>query len=136
YLLTECATQMTGVPFELTDANGTYPMDSQADGTTWNDVVMGPVTISEEIPDGYGDPVVYCWTLLPDETDPTLVSSTGGTVSVPSTSAEEWNYYCNWFNIPAGPTDLIVYKWTCPDGYDPYAQDADPYTDCEAGPNG
>jgi hypothetical protein len=139
YLLTECSTQHTGIPFDLVDANGSHPMDSQADGTTWNDVVRGTedVTITETIPSGYVDPVVYCWSLLPDETDPAMVTSTGGTVAIPNLGEGQWNYYCNWFNIPSGEsTDLIIYKWTCPEGYDPYGAGADPLVDCEAGPDG
>ena len=139
YLLTECNTQHTGIPFDLTDANGSHPMDSQSDGTTWNDVVRGTedVTITETIPSGYGDPVVYCYSLLPDETDPAMVTSTGGTVAIPDFGDAQWNYYCNWFNIPTGEnTDLIIYKWTCPEGYDPYGAGADPLVDCEAGPDG
>ena len=96
YLLTECNTQHTGIPFDLTDANGSHPMDSQSDGTTWNNVVRDTedVTIAEEIPTGYGDPVVYCYSLLPDETDPALVTSTGGTVAIP--------------NLGDGPVELLL----------------------------
>lgn len=278
YLQAECDTQHVNIPITLTDANGPHATTTQSDGTTWNNVERETedVTIEEDIPAGYGDPVVYCWSLLPDETEPEMVTATGGVVSIPDFGDTQWNYYCNWFNIPEGddtgdeigaieieyrecapgytfldgtneddldqmlmdcaqvndveftidqggpdgtsqltgfygdshvsflevpigmrtvtqtvpfattyvvcegivshggpetgamvmpvsngsiqwdllddeivycnwfvmpggetdPTDLMIYKWTCPEGYDPYATGADPLVDCEAGPNG
>ncbi len=65
--------------------------------------------------------------------------------------------HCSWFNILEGPgfalpdddlpelatetpgqqtSDLVIVKHTCPEGYDPETDDADPMTDCPEGPDG
>ncbi len=139
YYGAECDTQLTGIPFSVVDASGDRPDVSQSDGVTWNNVVIaqeGELQIIETIPDGYGDPVVYCWT---DLTDPELYSSANGFLIPQNLGDEPWSFHCNWYNIPEGddgPSDLIIYKYTCPDGYDPYAEGADPFTDCVEGPDG
>jgi len=61
-----------------------------------------------------------------------------GVMSVPvANDSIQWNLlddeivFCSWLTTPpAGPADLIVNKYACPEGYDVHAQDADPMTDC------
>lgn len=111
-----CETEHLNIPFTLTDGAGDHPKPTQANGTQWSDVVVdtnGRITIKETIPDGYGDPMVYCGTL--DEDTQSLVQSTGGTVAVTPASSP-FDYQCNWYNIPYQAGTVTIHKWECPQG--------------------
>jgi sortase (surface protein transpeptidase) len=120
YYPTQCATEMPGVDFTLTDANGTQAFTSDTNGKQINDVVptaQGTFTLTETIPDGYGDPVVYCQNNGedPQPNQPTLVQSGGGIVTIqPSTTPFE--YQCFWYNLPELPGTVTIHKWECPQG--------------------
>jgi hypothetical protein len=96
--------------------------------------------LQEFIPAEYGDPVVICgFTAFANgaiiDGFPQRVDAPGGYFSgeleFPNT-----DYFCFWYNIYGGPGEITVYKWTCPEGYDPHAWGVDPYADCVEGPNG
>jgi hypothetical protein len=119
-----CETQHTNIPISLIDGNGEHPTTTQADGTEWDGVVLdqnGSFQITEQIPEGYGDPMVFCGTL--DEETQTMVPATGGTISI-TPSAEPFTYQCNWYNIPEedGYNYIDFYKYECteaaPEGSD------------------
>jgi hypothetical protein len=140
-LAENCDTPLEGVYFSMssdTDGEGGGPSD--ASGTAEFGAPYGqPIYVSEDLPSGYGEPVVRCTILGPGET---LVSDLGVMTVGPGYTVEfaplnEGEYIvCDWYNVVAGPSDLTIYKYTCPDGYDPYAEGADPFTDCVEGPNG
>jgi hypothetical protein len=117
YYGAECATEHLNIPISLVDANGEHATTTQANGTQWNNVTIGQegeLQIIEEIPDGYGDPVVYCWT---NDGDPALVESANGFV-VPKPASEDghFDYYCNWYNIPENGSSITITKYECPEG--------------------
>lgn len=130
YYGAECDTQLTGVPFSVVDASGNRPDVSQSDGVTWDNVVIaqeGELQIIETIPDGYGDPVVYCWT---DNTESELFPSMNGFVVPQNLGEEPWSFHCNWYNIPDGGmgpfvdgTTITIHKWVCDEGYVPDGMD-------------
>lgn len=115
YYPTQCDTEHLNIPITLTDDDGDHATTTQANGTQWDDVVVsggGSFTITEELPDGYGDPVVYCQTL--DDDSGSLTTSTGGTISITPASAD-FDYQCNWYNIPhEGHVVVIIDKYECP----------------------
>ena len=138
---TTCADPHAGVEFKLTAGMGSVTKATDASGeATWTSVPLGAFSLQEYIPEGYGEPVVFCG----------VVSSTGGAPldavakRVDATNgyhASEFGYtgtlyLCYWYNIPGGEGEITVYKHTCPEGYDPDAWGADPATDCTDGPNG
>jgi hypothetical protein len=138
---TTCTEPHAGVEFKLTASMGTVSRTTDAAGeATWNSVPLGPFSLQEYIPTGYGEPVVFCG----------VVSSTGGAPldavakQVDATGGYHEStfgytgtvYVCYWYNIPGNPGEVTIYKHTCPEGYDPNAWGADPKVDCPEGTNG
>ncbi len=138
---TACTEPHAGVEFKLTAGMGSVTRATDAAGEArWTSVPLGAFSVQEYIPDGYGEPVVFCG----------VVSSTGG---APLDAVAKWVdatsgyhastfgytgtlYLCYWYNIPGEHGDLTILKHTCPEGYDPHAWNADPKADCAEGPNG
>ncbi len=121
YYGAECATEHLNIPITLVDGNGAHETTTQANGTQWNDVVIGQegeLQIIEEIPSGYGDPVVYCWS---NDGDPVLYESANGfVIPQPNAEGERFDFYCNWYNVPGEGSTITIYKYACPEdtGYD------------------
>ncbi|MGC4189968.1 MAG: sortase [Thermomicrobiales bacterium] len=115
-------------PVNFTVTNGAYSTTGTTSGSPPNllsvsNVPSGAVTLTETIPTGYAQPVVFCRGSSVTN-DPDLEVPYGqqqvnnGTIT--------WNLlpdqmlYCDWINIPMPPTfSVIIYKYTC--GDDPTA---------------
>jgi sortase (surface protein transpeptidase) len=111
-----CETEHLNVPITLTDRNGDRATTTQANGTEWDNVLLrqdGTFQVAEQIPAGYGDPMVFCGTL--DDATQTLVPSTGGRIVITPASSP-FDYQCNWYNIPAKDSTVTIRKWECPQG--------------------
>lgn len=141
---TNCTQYSDDFTFMLTTTAGTSATTPNTGQYQWTDVPQGPIGIQETIPPAYGAPVVYCGasTTEGDET-PEILAGTyerydapTGYVSHEIPDPSGYNFYCQWFNIPGGPGEITIYKWTCPEGYDLYAYGADPKTDCPEATNG
>jgi hypothetical protein len=143
WLQENCTEVHQGVTFTLEDSATSSDKDTDASGSvSWDSVVNGPITITETIPDGYGEPTVYCgWTATygnpPAIIDafPQKVDSPNGVVST-TLDYPNTQYFCNWYNWPDQPGDITIYKWTCPVGYDLYGWNANPKKDCTQKTNG
>ena len=142
--LQEYCTQVhPGVTFTLDDLSGSSSKDTDNSGqVSWDSVVNGPIKITETIPDGYGEPTVYCgWTATygnpPAVIDafPQKVDSPNGVVTT-TLDYPNTQYFCDWFNWPEQPGDITIYKWNCPEGYDLYGWGANPKVDCTQKANG
>ena len=148
-LLAGCGYEMEGVDFTAEHlASGTTATDdtggqpARAAFTPW---YTGESTFTEDIPAGYGDPKVYC-SVTDDFGDVVTgyelapYTATDGTIemTIPTPPADDlYTVYCDWFNFPNDhDSDVTVYKYTCPAGYDLYAWDADPKSDCVELTNG
>ena len=98
------------------------------DALVFGGLATGAISVVEEVPDGYGAPVVHC-----------TVKDEFGAARAPLTSAPvdndriSWTLnagdvvFCSWFNVPAPlGTTISVVKRACPDavGYDPDGYDA------------
>jgi LPXTG-site transpeptidase (sortase) family protein len=128
------------VPIDGVDFALAYGIDSSLPKTTgsggpgvvnWDDVPPGPISITETIPEGYGDPVVYCVREFVDQSEPlqfVSVDATGGSVLTGLEDNETLR--CHWINIPYEDVSITLYKYTCPEGYDLYADGANPEVDC------
>ncbi len=92
-----CQIEMPGVVFDVTSSSGTSTAVSQPNGTVFEDLPAGAIEVREEIPDGYGAPVVFCApvhaSLVPE------VPVTDGTVNL--TIEDGVDLACYWHNIPA-----------------------------------
>ncbi len=136
-----CTEYHEGVQFKLTHDDGDVFGITDGNGQVmWDGVPMGPFSIQEYIPGGYGDPVVICgMTAMVNgaiaDGFPRRVEAPGGyleaEIGLPNT-----DYFCFWYNIPAGPGEITIFKYICPEGYDVDAWDADPTEDCTEGTNG
>lgn len=150
YYLDHCTEAMEGVDFEqgphsgsketvTTDASGevSFPVDENAD---WS--------IEEIIPSGYSEnPMAFCgWggDMIDDE-DENLVYAIDGFANLGPDGGtmlrfdtyEQFGMDCNWFNFPHDDdSDVTIYKYTCPAGYDLYDAGADPKSDCVELTNG
>ncbi|MFL5761396.1 MAG: hypothetical protein ACJ789_16870 [Thermomicrobiales bacterium] len=115
YFSTNCTSPMDGVKFTLADG-----VNPDLTGTTgdagpgqiaWTNVPTGMIDITESIPDGYFDPVVYCkfsYTVganggvaIADGLIPVSVL-TGGVLKHEFQPKESLS--CWWYNIPTVPT--------------------------------
>ncbi|MGI8484762.1 MAG: sortase domain-containing protein [Thermomicrobiales bacterium] len=140
-LTTTCIDPMAGVTFTLSNLSG--PIGS---GVTAGDpstvsfanVPAGPVTITETIPNGYGQPIVFCGGTVPNPPSSDIASTnlpvTAGAASWTMRANE--TVTCDWFNIPDSPGSITIYKWTCSPGYDYTKPGADPKTECTNATNG
>lgn len=136
-----CTQYHEGVDFKLTHAEGsTFDTTDAAGKAEWTAVPLGPFSLQEYIPTEYGEPIVFCgFTAFYDgavyDGLPVRVEAPGGyyesELEIPNTS-----YFCNWYNVPGEPGEITIYKYTCPEGYDLHAWDADPREDCPDATNG
>lgn len=164
-LFAACLETQTGITFDVSGA--AY---GSAGGQGTGDVVPGGVrfsglpadtwTISEQVPSGYGDPIVACQASVSGQSQPgpafvpNQVNGDPGAIVVDLTGGQTLT--CEWFNVwstggstttppvaptasggggatvppPSGPATLKVLLYTCAEGYDPLAPDADPRADC------
>ena len=122
YYSAECATEQAGVPFDITDDNGTQSTTSDTNGRQIDNLV-GEISIQETIPSGFGNPVVYCQLL--NDADSTLYPSDSGLVTLPP--AVDDDYQCFWYNIPDTDPVLWIYKYECPDSVTDNLQDLSVY---------
>jgi hypothetical protein len=146
-LLTNCSSTMNGVDFYGAVNGSDLPTKStgdDGDGTViWSDVEAGDLIIQEDIPSGYGEPVVYCgftYTFysngVPAIADGKIYpdSVTAGVLQKEFAQGE--SLYCDWFNMPSTDGSITIYKHTCPAGYDVNAYGSNPWLDCSDLTNG
>jgi hypothetical protein len=56
-----CMTPSVGLHLTLTDSLGTHPMDTDATGAVhWHGVASGPIEVTQALPAGGREPVIYC----------------------------------------------------------------------------
>jgi LPXTG-site transpeptidase (sortase) family protein len=103
----------------------------------WKGVPAGELSIVEEVPSGYGQPVVYCTYSLPEGNENALQSVTNVSGAEGSFELQQGQKLrCHWINIPEEDSSITIYKYTCPEGYDLYADGANPASDCTELTNG
>jgi hypothetical protein len=130
WYIQNCTEAMDGVEFTLSAGGGNTVGVTTGGAVTFDDVIPGPAGIQETIPAGYGAPVVLC------DVDGTLFAFPAPTGHLARDVAPGTTLTCHWFNIPGDPPSITVVKWTCPAGYDPYAQGSDAEADCLAATDG
>ncbi len=109
-----CETEHLNIPIHLIHGGPQQDTTTQANGTQFDNIVLdanGGFQIWIEEPDGYGDPMVWCW---PTEGDPGTepIAAPGGTWTV-TPGGEPFSWQCNVYDIPEGAYQLELYKYTC-----------------------
>lgn len=131
-LVQDCSTEHEGVTFTIEDFAGDAQSDdtggqpARAAFTGWK---TGGATITETVPQGYGEAVVYCYaqdefgTVFPGY-DLTNYPAIGGRISIDIPTDPNGglvSFFCDWYNVPStGYTDdaeVYISKWECPAGY-------------------
>lgn len=112
--LASCVEPLAGVAFTLGTQNPNYPGDTRTTGgdgfAVWSDIPLGTgYSVAESVPQGSGDPWVYCEvTGGPGGDQYFFFPTTGGFMDVGLSDPNLANYaqtYCRWFNVPlADPT--------------------------------
>lgn len=131
YYEATCTQKHEGIDFTLTYSKGTAVRTTDAGGTVqWADVPLGPFSVQEHIPKEYGEPVVFCFAGSGISlAQPLRMDTPGGYLEDELTTGKTY-YTCHWYNVPGGPGEVTVHKYTCPPGYDLHASGADPREDC------
>ncbi len=133
----DCNEPLEGVEFGVSDGAG-Y-LDQQTTGpdgiVEFDQIPYGPISIVEQVPDGYGIPVVYCTTYLLTESGPVVEGPFKVTVDdgnqIFHIFEEGQTLNCSWYNVPYEEDGSItISKYTCPPGYDYTAYGADPAAEC------
>lgn len=128
YYQDECTEAHQEVAFNLsgehTGDQGTYETD--ADGKVfWDGLETDLYTLDEEIPSGYGDPIVFCgftayhngavYDGFPVRYDEVYDGAVELDIAIPNS-----DFFCWYFNVPEYDTSITIYKWLCPENFDLY----------------
>lgn len=138
-LLALCTGDGAGFAFHLLTGELDLPQDtikhwnSDRGFASWDDVPVDPGTVAEELPAGFGAPVVYCQVILASGFEhPFVLMSNTDDAAIDYELAAAGNILsCAWFNIPLddqggdGGSHIVVHKWDCPSGFDAYAASLD-----------
>lgn len=130
-----CAESLSGVEFTFADLNGAGFQAPNFEATDIDGLafhmptVAGPVAIVEEIPFGFGQPIVYCTTVI-GIGDPLIQSFDQYQVAdgrIDLSVEADAQVYCDWYNVPTptGEVQIVVVKHECQFGFDAYTSDPD-----------
>jgi hypothetical protein len=100
-----CAQEHNDVDFTLDHQGGSETSATAGGQAEWTNVALGPFSITETIPAGYKDPLVFCgFTESPGGgvQHPTLQDAQGGAVTG-SIDLDDAEYVCYWFNLKLEP---------------------------------
>ncbi|MCC6792304.1 MAG: hypothetical protein IT336_11475, partial [Thermomicrobiales bacterium] len=133
-LALDCNDPMADVTFLLSDgAQAIGQSTTDANGAAgFTGVPNAPLSIVEQVPAGYGEPIVYCILNSPSQPQPgetvqqTVLDGNQIFIDFP----ENGDLSCSWYNVPALDDDagdgegvISISKTACPIGFDAYAAD-------------
>ncbi|MGB3330340.1 MAG: hypothetical protein WBA46_15375, partial [Thermomicrobiales bacterium] len=130
-LAANCNGDAGAVTFSMTSgqttSNGTT--GGAPNAVEFQNVAAGLVIVTEQLPAGYGAPIVTCKGISLTNDPSVVVPSTLLTVTANTIS---WNLldtqtmFCDWYNVPSGYGSITINKHSCPPDYvvpnpvDPY----------------
>ncbi len=128
YYQEKCTVAHEGVTFNLNgESTGDQGSEvTDGDGTvSWDGLDTDLYTLDEEIPAGYGEPIVFCgftayhngaiYDGFPVMVDEVYDGAVELDIEIPNSS-----YFCWYYNIPNDDTSITIYKWLCPENFDLY----------------
>ena len=115
-LFNECSPNQNPVQLTHGSDNSQEQGKSTTDYSEWLNEPAGSHYVYEQIPEGYGQPVVYCGVYVPQQSDPSPNSmdiQSGNTISWDLQPGEY--LYCWWFNVPEdqGFGTINITKYDC-----------------------
>jgi hypothetical protein len=123
-LLEACDRSLVGIPFELTNEEGTYQESrtiAQNADASWYDAPPGNLTLTETVPTGYQVARVFCGTTPQGSGAPSLMEERTYGDGLAFTMAAGSIYICEFFNthIAENTNGFVdVYKSLCPPEFD------------------
>lgn len=144
-LAANCQESQNGVTFIVSD--GASSIAGQVTGDVLPNMVQfenmpaGPLSIVEQVPSGYGVPLVFC-DEFPFGDSPTNISQEqvlDGNQIFHLFDQPGMILYCDWFNVPVSTAEtasLIVHKYDCPSDYAASADLYDLTLHCQGPLNG
>ncbi len=137
----DCTEISNGIKFTVDNLESTYSDATGNDGpgtVVFDGLSPAIWTIEETPPTGYMAVIIgdcYERDGEPSGAYSYLEGDFTSEVDIPVEGSTHW--VCNWFNIYADdPGDVVIYKWTCPEGYDIYGYGANAAADCTQATNG
>lgn len=122
---------LEGVTFNLHNTNVDLEAEevqtTDSDGLAmWTVDKPNHLTITETIPPGYYDTVVFCGVMEGDDPELLLVDASGGVLNLDLEPGQQ--LYCDWFNkafkiifdFPTDENGAVIIKHACPEGFDAY----------------
>ncbi len=138
---TDCTEVSSGIEFTASNLESTYTGATGDDGPgtlVFDGLTPGTWTVQETVPTGYSGVITADCYEQGDEPNPAYGYGEGvwdSEVDIPTEGSTHW--VCNWFDLYADdPGDVVIYKWTCPEGYDIYGYGANAAADCTQATNG
>ncbi|MBA2469591.1 MAG: hypothetical protein H0V37_09325 [Chloroflexia bacterium] len=128
-----CVEEHDGVEFRVASDIGIAVMETAGGGVQFDGLPAGAVSSQETIPEGFEAPAVFCATDAGWDAYP---APTGHWQYEFAADGLDQALACHVYNIPGQPGSVTVLKWTCPAGYDLFADGADPKVDCAEATNG
>ncbi len=128
---------LNGIDFTLSsDAGSSTVQTGEPQGMAyWFGLPPSTYSITESVPEGYGEPVVYCGQRYSDvPAAPFIPEVIDASVELDLDS--DMKITCIWINLPLEDGSITIYKHLCPPGYDIYAYGADPWFDCTGNGHG
>ena len=101
-----CTEPLDGIVFTVTTDTDAITMSTSGGVVTWDDLPEGPFGLTEDIPAGFGPPVVFC--SVTDDANPVEVSAPKGMIES-AFDGDAQHVTCHWYNMPladAGSTEL------------------------------
>ena len=129
-LASTCAQNTPGISFTIQVNGGQGTTLTTAGSPPYifsPDLPAGDMTIQEVVPQGYGEPIVYCYVVREGQVmrEWAQYPVSGNSVQVPGLISPDITY-CGWFNVPTDATgEIMVFVFGCPENYDIYTKGPD-----------
>jgi hypothetical protein len=118
-----CSNSQSGSGYEFTlidNAGYSETLTTDESGTvSWTGTPFGELSFTETPAPGYRTGTVFCGSAQPGtEPDPVTPEAVQDGKTSGFDRQDGYNVVCAWFNIPAQPATIHIYKYFCDPGYD------------------
>jgi LPXTG-site transpeptidase (sortase) family protein len=142
-LAANCGESQEGITFNISDGASNIASDTTGVNSLvqFEELPVGPLSIVEIVPAGYGAPIVFCGEYPLGDSPLTMTQEQvlDGNQIFHLFQGSDLVLYCDWFNVPTvdnTSASLIIYKHGCPDGYQASADLYDLTLNCQESMDG